>query len=367
MDLRLDEDLSLYSKYVTFYIPGDFEGGLERNALIKIDPTGFFIRQPPEPHNLNETQTPEASLFQTIHMGAAVVDPIKWRLIVDGLVERPISISLEQLKQMPQTHVTSFHECYGSPLAAPTKNVWRIGCVSWTGVPLRCLLALTRPDLSIGTYVWSDGLDSGTFAGVQSDRYQKDLPIEKALSSEVLVAYEMNGKPLGKERGGPVRLVVPGWFGTNSTKWLCRLSVQDRRSPSPFTTVFYNETDPTDMTGKKIRPVWGVEPNSIVVRPRPDEFYERPGNIEVWGRAWGSEEIIRVEVCIGHGKTWTEAYVEPRKRFEWQLFRLTILFPDVGTYIISARATDRRGVQQPLTMRRNHVPSVRIHVGRSIH
>jgi DMSO/TMAO reductase YedYZ molybdopterin-dependent catalytic subunit len=86
------------------------------------------------------------------------------------------------------------------------------------------------------------------------DRYQKDLPIEKTTSPEVLLAYEMNGEPLPEDRGRPVRLVIPGWFSTNSTKWICRLSLQVERAPSPFATEWYNKRDPTDHMGG-IRPI----------------------------------------------------------------------------------------------------------------
>ncbi|GLA27330.1 hypothetical protein AnigIFM63326_004527 [Aspergillus niger] len=333
----------------------------ERKSLTNIHPKGFFIRHPPAPHKLDEDLTPESKLFQTIYMGAAVVDASRWTLIVDGLVERPFSINIEQLRQMPSQTVTSFHECYGSPINPPTKNVWRIGNVQWTGVPLRYLLSIARPDLERGLFVWSDGLDSGTFAGVTTDRYQKDLPIEKALSCEVLVAYEMNGQSLTKERGGPVRLVVPGWFGTNSTKWLGRLSVQTTRSMGPFTTVFYNELDPSDSEGIRRRPVWRVEPNSMIVRPRPDEVVLGPGYVEGWGRAWGEDEISRVEISLD-GNTWKEANVALRKQFEWQLFTFRVQVDRSGRYHIQARATDISGAQQPLTGRRNHVPTVQIWV-----
>ncbi|RAK96463.1 sulfite reductase [Aspergillus ibericus CBS 121593] len=333
----------------------------ERDALVDIHPKGFFIRHPPAPHELDEAVTPEIKLFQTIHMGAAVVDPNRWSLVLDGLVERPFSINLEQLRQMPTRSVTSFHECYGSPINPSTKNVWRIGNVRWTGVPLQYLLSIAWPNLERGSFVWSDGLDSGAFAGISADRYQKDLPIDKALSPEVLVAYEMNGQPLTKERGGPVRLVIPGWFGTNSTKWLCHLSVQATRSRGPFTTVFYNEIDPADSEGVRKRPVWRVEPNSMIVRPRPEEVVLAK-YVEGWGRAWGAEEIVRVEISLDHGETWTEATVVPRKEFEWQLFSFEVHARRSGKYHIQARATDQSGTQQPLLGRRNHVPNVHIWV-----
>jgi DMSO/TMAO reductase YedYZ molybdopterin-dependent catalytic subunit len=124
-------------------------------------------------------------------------------------------------------------------------------------------------------YVWSDGLDYGEFAGVRNDRYQKDLPIEKSTSPEVLLAYNINGAPLSRTRGGQVRLVVPGSFGANMTKWFCRLSLQPGRAQGPFTTTVYNERDLTDSSGR-MQPVWEVEPNSMIVTPSQDAQLEGP-------------------------------------------------------------------------------------------
>ncbi|KAL3301117.1 sulfite reductase [Colletotrichum asianum] len=266
--------------------------GRERDACRSIDPAGFFIRHPPAPHVLDTFITHEDHLFQTIHMGAAVVDKDEWLLIIDGLVERPFALTFNQLRQLPRRSVTAFHECYGSPLKPPTEAVWRIGNVIWTGVPLKFLLDIARPS-STAAFVWSEGLDYGTFHDITADRYQKDLPMTKALNEEVLVAYEMNGKPMGKERGGPVRLAVPGWFGTNMTKWLCRLSLQDRRAEGPYTTIFYNEIDPTDPEGKNKRPVWKVEVNSIITKPEPGAIF-RGADVQVEGWAWCCEEVVQV-------------------------------------------------------------------------
>lgn len=350
------------SRSVDFFDPRGYVRDSEREALVRLQSKGFFIRPPPNPHELVDDITTDTCLFQTIHMGAPIVDANRWKLILDGLVNRPFSVDLGQLRQMPRESVISFHECYGSPLTDPVKNVWRVGNVEWTGVPLRYLLTIARLDVARGSFVWSDGLDSGTFAGVSTDRYQKDLPIDKALSPETLVAYGMNGKPLSTERGGPVRLVVPGWFGTNSTKWLCHLSVQGTRSPGPFTTVFYNELDPMDSSGVRKRPVWMVEPNSIIVRPRPGERFFSPAYVEVWGRAWGAEEIMRVDLSLDRGHTWSEVRVTPRRQFSWQTFCHKLFIHRRGMHIIQARATDKSGVQQPLSKRRNHVPTVQIQV-----
>jgi DMSO/TMAO reductase YedYZ molybdopterin-dependent catalytic subunit len=97
--------------------------GEERKACLTLDPNGFFIRHPPTPHRLTSFITPDEQLFQTIHMGAAVIDKNRYSITVDGLVNRPFTLSLAQLRKLPTTGLTAFHECYGSPLKPPSENV----------------------------------------------------------------------------------------------------------------------------------------------------------------------------------------------------------------------------------------------------
>jgi len=291
-------------------------------------------------------------------MGAAVTDPDKYVIMIDGLVNRPLTLSVAQLKRLPHHTITEFHECYGSPLKPPTDNLWRVGNFTWTGVPLNTLLDASQP-LPTAQFVWSDGLDYGEFGGMQTDRYQKDLPISKARSNEVMLTYEMNGKPLSRKRG-PVRLVVPGWFGTNSTKWLCRLSLQSHRAPGPFTTTFYNEQSPLDPNGG-MRPVWSVEPNSMIVSSGPDVRMQDT-TLEVSGWAWSNDGISSVHLSIDEGEEWTEANVTPRTDFSWQAFAKTITLSP-GAHHIIARATSSTGIQQPLSGRRNHVHIITVYLG----
>ncbi len=327
---------------------------LERRACLRLDPEGFYIRHPPPPHCLNTFITPEDQLFHTIHMGAAVVDPDNYVIKIDGLVKHPLCISLPELKQMESRTITAFHECYGSPIKLPTENVWRIGNVRWTGVPLKSILVLAQP-LREARFIWSEGLDYGEFAGVQADRYQKDLPVEKATSPEVLLAYEINGSPIDKKRGGPVRLIVPGYFGTNMTKWLCRLSLQNHRATGPFTTTFYNEKDPTSLCGK-MRAVWMVEPNSMIIKPAPDERIPA-SDFEIVGWAWSDDGIIDVEIKIDNQKDYVTADLDQRIDFSWQRFRKTITLSP-GSHQVTARAKSASGLQQPISGRRNHVHTI---------
>ncbi|KAK3063916.1 hypothetical protein LTS18_011709, partial [Coniosporium uncinatum] len=104
----------------------------EREACVRVDPKGFQVRHPPPPHELTSFITPEYQVFQTAHMGVAVVDEERWTLLVDGLVQRPFSLSLKQLRSLPSTTVTSIHECFGSPLKPPVDALWRVGNVQWT-------------------------------------------------------------------------------------------------------------------------------------------------------------------------------------------------------------------------------------------
>jgi DMSO/TMAO reductase YedYZ molybdopterin-dependent catalytic subunit len=335
--------------------------GFERDAFLRLDPSGFYIRHPPPPHELNTYMTPDDKLFQTIHMGAAIIDPNLYKIVIDGLVIRPYAITFSDLQHMPRSSITAFHECYGSPLKPPIEACLRVGNVTWTGVKLSHLLSLAGlPPSTDNLFVWSSGLDRGTFAGIHADRYQKDIPMTKALASEVLVAYEMNGEPLSKERGGPARLVVPGYFGTNSAKWLCRLEVRAERAPGPYTTTFYNERDPDGPSGKATRPVWGVDVNSMIVKPEPGEIVQGPG-VLVEGWAWSEDGVRSVSVSGDGGINSHLTTVYPRFEFGWQRFEATLKL-EPGRHCIVARATCVSGHKQPLEGRRNHVHCVEMHV-----
>ena len=335
--------------------PSHHQNGVERTACLSIDPVGFHLRPPPLPHELGSFITADAQLFETIHMGSAVVDTARWRLVIDGLVQNPLTLSLADMRRLPQSAVTAFHECYGSPLTPAVRALWRVGNVRWSGVQLRTLLRMAAP-LPEARFVVSEGLDCGAFGGRFMDRYQKDMPVDKALAPEVLVAYEMNGEALRKERGGPVRLVVPGWFGTNSTKWVCRLALRAERATGPFTTVWYNEPDPAG----GMRPVWTVEPNSMITSPAPGARVGGSG-VEIRGWAWSADGVRDVRISADKGESWVVAEVAQRTDFSWQQFKAVLELPE-GTHRLMARATSSSGAEQPLAGRRNHVHTVAIEV-----
>ena len=330
------------------------------SALITLSPNGFHLKPPPPPHTLSTYHTPTAHLFQTAHFGTAHLDPSRYHLYISGLVTNSLTLTLHDLQSLPSKTLTSTHECYGSPLSPPpTTNPHRIGNITWTGVPLsHLLLSHAGPLHPTAKFIWASAPDNGTFGGVQSKSYQKDLPLAKALAPEVLLAWGMNGEPLSSEHGGPVRLVVPGWFGTNSVKWVEEIRVEGERAGGPFTTVFYNEPDPKGGT----RPVWGLQVNSMIVRPGPGEVVVRDGEgVEVRGWAWGCEGVEGVGVSVDGGRTWVEAVVEERVEFGWQGFRVGLEL-GVGRHEVIARARLRDGEVQPLTGARNHCHRVEFDV-----
>jgi DMSO/TMAO reductase YedYZ molybdopterin-dependent catalytic subunit len=327
----------------------------ERDAFIRLDPPGFHIRNPPPPHDLDTYITPDDKLFQTTHMGHAMIDPSRYRIVVDGLVDHPITLTLSNLHSMPQTSITSFHECFGSPLKPPIERCCRIGNVVWSGVKVSHILSLAGlPATTSSLYLWTSGLDRGTFNDTYADAYTKDLPLSKALSHEVIIAHSMNGAPLSKERGAPARLVVPGYFGTNSVKWVCRFEVRDSRAQGPYTTKWYNEIQSND----EVKPVWGVEVNSVIVRPRAGEVV-KGRELQVEGWAWSEDGVKSMRVSGDGGMTWQEADVHEREGLGWQKFDVWVVV-EKGRCEIIARAMCKKRNVQPMEGRRNCVHRVEV-------
>lgn len=317
--------------------------------------TGAYRLVPRRFAELESYLTKDEDLFVLAHVGVPLVDARQWRLRIGGLVERPFDLSYEALQARPGVEVTAFHKCSGNPLEPPLPTPDRVGNVTWTGVRLRDLLSEAGVRSS-ATYLWAEGADQGTFAGVQVPSYCKDLSIVKSMSDEVLVAYAMNGIPLTALRGGPVRLVVPGYYATNSVKWLNRLTLADQRADGLFTTVYYNE--PAE-AGSGLQPIWSVAPDCAILTPRQHQRLAGP-TVSVTGWAWGEDAIVDVAVTADGGRNWQSATVAKRTGHSWQAFRaeMRILGRTAGPVL--ARATDRAGRVQPLTGARNAAVPVEI-------
>ncbi len=322
--------------------------------LAPVDPTGFQIRFAP-PHQLVDRVTAERDLFLIAHLGVARVDVASWRLAIGGLVERPRELSFDDIRRLAKRTVESFHQCAGDPRNhRDAKRL--VGNVVWGGVDLSELLtsAGVRP---AAKYLWAYGLDSGAYEGLGGGNFQKDMPLERLAQGDVLLAYEINGAPLPPERGYPLRLIVPGYYGTNDVKWLCRLELADRRAGGVFTTTLYN--DPDDEAPGKTRPVWEAPPESAIVSPAPKTLLSREP-VAIWGRAWAARGVARVEISTDGGTSWTAAALEPRVQWSWQRFTLAWTPPARGDFLLQARAVDSAGAAQKLSHARNAIHSVAI-------
>jgi len=244
-----------------------------------------------EPSQMTAQLTPAEDLFVLAHMGIPETSAENWTLDIGGHVQTPIRLNYEQLMARPKRVLETVHQCAGSPMN-PTLATRRIANVQWGGVDLAELLDEAGISAN-ATHLWSYGMDHGKFAGEVQENYLKDIPLSRLAEGDVLIAYELNGAPLPQKHGFPARLVVPGYFGTNSVKWLSRLEVADRRADSIFTTRFYNDAVPgTEDT----RPVWEIFPESLIVAPAPDAVVAAE-EIEIWGWAWSATGVERVDVC----------------------------------------------------------------------
>ena len=274
------------------------------------------------------------------------------------MVKKPAVFTFAQLKRFPFSEVQSFHQCAGSPLN-PHQPTQRICNVIWGGARVKDVLAKSRVKPG-ATYLWSSGSDGGVLADTVCPTYMKDLAIDR-IGQDVLIAYEMNGKPLLPEHGYPARLVVPGYYGTNSVKWLRRLELASTRASGPFTTKWYNDPvyDANGAPTGETQPVWEVAPQSIIVWPAPDATIKAGRKQEIWGWAWADEGVDQVVVSTD-GRSWVETLVEKRTDRGWQRFSVDWIEPYPRRFSIMSRARSCRGVLQSLAGRRNAVLSIEL-------
>ena len=325
-----------------------------------LDPNAPYRRHPLQPHQLRDHVTPTEDVIVLCHFGVPRLDAAAWSLSLDGLVRRPLRLTLAELARRPRTEVVSIHQCCGSPLK-PEEPTRRVCNVRWSGVRLADLLDECEP-LPAARFIWSSGADHGDFGGVRCDAFVKDLPLERA-SADVLIAYEVNGAPLPPEHGFPARLVVPGFYGTNSVKWLTRLTLAERRADSLFTTRFYNDAirDASGQPTGETRPVWSIAPESVIVAPAPEQTFVVGESVEVWGWAWADGGVDQIELSDDGASTWVRAAIERANGRAWQRFSAVWKPARRGPHALSSRA-HADGRSQPDTGARNAVHHVPVEV-----
>jgi DMSO/TMAO reductase YedYZ molybdopterin-dependent catalytic subunit len=326
-----------------------------------LDPAGPFGRHPLQPHQLTERVTRVEDTIVLCHLGVPRIVADDWSLSIDGLVRRPMRLTFGELMQRPRVDLASIHQCCGSPLA-PDEPKRRICNVVWSGVRLADLFAECEPDPAT-QFVWSSGADYGDFQGVTCDAFVKDLPLSR-VADDVLIAYELNGSPLRPENGYPVRLVVPGFYGTNSVKWLTRLTLAEARATGPFTTRWYNDPvrDAAGQPTGATTPVWSIAPESVIVAPAPGQVLTAGEDVDVWGWAWADGGVSTVEFSADGGSSWTAAVVEPPAGPSWQRFMTTWRPEDRGSHELCARAQSVDGRRQPPAGARNALHRVAVDV-----
>jgi DMSO/TMAO reductase YedYZ molybdopterin-dependent catalytic subunit len=271
---------------------------------------------------------------------------------VDGLVASPLRLSLAELRAMPARTLTVTLECAGNGRAfldppAPGEQ-WHLGAVGtaeWTGVPLRVVLERARPRKEAVEILFA-GADRGTPKDLGRDiAFERSTPIADAMSDAPLLAYAMNGTPLAPEHGAPLRLVMPGWYGMASVKWLVNIRAIDRAFDGFFQKARYVIGD---------TPLRAIAPRAIITSPADGARLPR-GPLVVRGRAWtGRSSIDRVEVSADGGYSWHPAALEPAMSpYAWRGWSITLDPGDRSELSSVAYATTAEGEQQPTTQRRD--------------
>lgn len=271
---------------------------------------------------------------------------------VEGATSNPLTFSVDELRQMPATTLAATMECAGNGrmtmLPLPTGEPWSgtaVGTAEWTGVPLANVLerAVPGPEaVEVAFY----GADHGPYKGGAEVHFGRSLEIRTAMEPEanVLIAYEMNGEPLTADHGGPLRLLVPGWYGMASVKWLDRIEVRTEPFDGPYQVRSYvyewKERPPEPVTTSRVR--------ALITEPTGGETIS-PGNHVIYGKAWaGATPITSVEVSTDGGGEWLPADVEPAiGPFAWCQWSFPWAVSGAGRRVIRARATDANGQTQP--------------------
>jgi sulfite oxidase len=308
--------------------------------------------------SLTDPVTDTDAFYVRGHGPVPEIDAGAWRLRVDGLVERELSLSLETLREaFRERSVTATLQCAGNRRAGlvairdiPGEAPWgpgATGTATWTGVALADVLALAGP-VREASDVGFEGADVSPEAE-PVQRFGGSIPLDKASRSEVLLAWAMNGEPLPAVHGAPLRVVVPGYIGARSVKWLQRVELRSEPWLGYFQHVVYRllPVDGTPGPGAGM-PLGLVALNSDVLSPRDGQTVTA-GSVEVRGYAFagGDRYVSRVDVSTDGGVSWTQAsLLEDLGRWAWRHWRITLDLA-AGEHELLVRAWDSSAATQP--------------------
>jgi DMSO/TMAO reductase YedYZ molybdopterin-dependent catalytic subunit len=306
--------------------------------------------------------TPPGVHYLLTHYDIPVLDPVRWRLRIDGLVDRPMTLDLDAVLSRPTITRRVTLECAGNGRALleprPISQPWleeAVGTAEWTGVPLREVLTEAGVQAKAQNVVFT-GADHGTERGIEQD-YQRSLSLDEISATNPFLAHTMNGQPLLPQHGAPLRVIVPGWYGMAQVKWLIGITVIAETFEGFQNLQTYRIKHVADEDGE---PVTRILPRALVRPPGFPDFQTRTRVVEtgshvLTGRAWsGIAPIERAQVSVDGGNSWDDAKLDPAgDLYEWRRWEWTWLAAIPGRYELAVRATDAAGNTQPLEQRWN--------------
>ncbi len=325
-----------------------------------------LVAETPE-HLLDDDTTPNSKFYirNNGNPPEMPANPDAWKLTIDGEVNKPLEITLGDLKKnyRPKT-LRMVLECGGngrSFFSPPTSgNQWTnggAGCAEWTGVSLADVLRTAGVKPS-GIYTANYGADTHLSGDPKRLTLSRGVRIAKAMEPESLLVWAMNGKPLENVHGAPLRLVVPGWAGSASHKWLTKITIRDKEHDGPGMTgnsyrvtinpiVPGSKSDPKNMRILESMPV-----RSVITSPsNGTKLAAGTRELKLRGASWAGDLTVRqVEVSVDFGQSWVRANLsQPKNKFDWQRWTANVKVPSDGYYEVWSRATDSAGKMQPHT------------------
>lgn len=317
-------------------------------------------------HLLDDDVTPYGRMFVRMNglvpQTALDMNAEGWTLVVDGEVETPLELTIDDLKSRFETVTRRLVvECGGNGRAyfhpGTSGNQWTTGavaCPEWTGVRLKDVLEAARVKPS-AVYTGHYGNDVHLSGDDEKQSISRGVPIEKALEEDGLIAWAMNGQPIPALHGFPLRLVIPGYPGSVSQKYLTRIWVRDqvhdgeKMGGDSYRMPAYPVAPGTEVPAEDMEILTVMPVKSVITFPQTGAPTPVGQPIEVRGQAWaGNGDVKAVHVSTDFGQTWTEARLDPApNRFAWQRWRADLTLPEKGYYEVWARATDMNDVSQP--------------------
>jgi sulfite oxidase len=322
-----------------------------------------LVAETPE-HLLDDDTTPTDKFFVRNNgpTPEAASNPDSWKIVIDGEVNQKLELTLGELKSRfrPVTRRLVL-ECGGNGRSFFTPqargNQWTnggAGCAEWTGVRLIDVLQAAGVKPS-AVYTGHYGADR-SLADPTKDAISRGVPMRKAMDDNNLIVFAMNGQPLSNIHGGPVRLVIPGWPGSVSSKWLTRVWVRDKvHDGAGMGGTSYRVAIKPMVPGDRVDPdnfrdLESMPVRSIITSPaNGTSFGKEVRDVKLRGAAWAGDLTVRqVDVSIDYGATWQPAQLEgPKNPYDWQRWTAAVRVPAEGYYEIWTRATDSKGIMQP--------------------